>query len=141
MNEAEIRLRNYIPDSDYLAVKHLLEEAEMFDPAWDDEQRLRQRSLGKPDTLIVAVIDHELVGSIYLVDDLFPLIFRLVVKDVYKRKGIGTKLMVEAMQRARQHGHTEIALFVDADNTDLQQWYRKLGFQDGVTYKSMWRKL
>lgn len=141
MNETEVRLRDYIPDSDYLAVKHLLEEAEMFDPAWDDEERLKQKSLQKPDTIIIAEINDEVVGSVYLVDDFFPFIFRLVVKDKYRRRGIGVKLMEETMLRAKQHGHTEVALFVDADNTDLQQWYRKLGFEDGGIYKSMWRKL
>lgn len=61
MSETEVKLRNFNSESDYAVVKHLLEEAQMFDPAWDDEERLKQKSLQKPDTLIVTVLTNSVI--------------------------------------------------------------------------------
>ncbi len=52
--------------------------------------------------------------------------FDLFVKEGSRRKGWGTKLMAEALERNRPNG---MMLLVDADNDAAARLYEKLGFQ------------
>jgi ribosomal protein S18 acetylase RimI-like enzyme len=84
---------------------------------------LQKRIEDKPDSIFVAVIDYKIVGCVYLVDDIFSFIFRLAVKKIFRKQGVGKQLLHEAMVRLQAHGHNEIALFVDEENEALKAWY------------------
>ncbi|SRR6266568_4993768 len=129
-----ITIRNY-KKNDYISVKEILVEGGLFDSTWDNEEILGKRITEKADSIVIAVIEDEVVGCVYLVDDILPLIFRLCVKEKYRRKGIGKMLIEEAAKRLKKHGHNEIGIFVENKKEGLKKWYRKQGFQET---KSLW---
>lgn len=138
---SDVMIRNY-KTSDYQAVKTILEESKLFDDTWDTEERLKKRIKEKSDSIVVASINDQVVGNIYIVDDILPFIFRLAVKIEYRKQGIGKKLVEQAVKIMKKHGHAEIALLVDDDNKELQGWYRKQGFKaTQKVWRGMWKAL
>ncbi len=133
-------IRNYLPE-DYLSVKEILEEGGLFDANWDTEEKLRKRIEEKPDSIIVAIIDNEVVGNIFLIDDFFPFVFHLAVKENQRGKGVGGMLMDESIKILREHGHNEIALLADDENEGLKEWYKKQGFTMSGRYRGLWKKI
>lgn len=135
-----ITLRNYTK-ADYLALKAVLDESELLVDAWDTNERLAKRVDEKPESIIVAVNDNSLIGCIYVVDDIIPMIFRLAVKKGYRKQGIGKLLMNEAIKRIKDHGHTEVAIFVHEENKELKNWYTKQGFEQFSLLRCMVKEL
>jgi ribosomal protein S18 acetylase RimI-like enzyme len=135
-----ILVRSY-QKSDYLALKETLIEGDLFVDTWDDETTLEKRIDDKPDSIVVAYDNDTVIGCVCLVDDILPFIFRLAVKKNYRKKGVGKMLVDEAIHRLQQHGHKEIALFVDTKNEHLQSWYRKQGFKGEKSLICLWREI
>lgn len=136
-----VSIRDY-KKSDYLFLKETLGEGELFDETWDSEEMLAKRITDRPDSIVVAVIDNKVVGCVYLVDDFLPFIFRLSVKKQYRKQGIGTMLIQEAVKRLRKHGHTEISLFVNAKKEELKKWYKKQGFKESTSlWMGLWKEI
>lgn len=135
-----VSIRNYTK-KDYLSLKKNLIEAGMFAETWDSESKLSERIGTKPDSIIVAIIDDDVVGCVYLVDDILPFIFRLAVKRQFRKQGIGKQLMEEAIKRLKKHGHTEIALFADSNNEELKKWYLKQGFKGEKSWICLWKEI
>ncbi|HKC14782.1 MAG TPA: GNAT family N-acetyltransferase [Patescibacteria group bacterium] len=135
------QLRNYDSVGDFQSVKQNLEEAGIFWEEWEGETKPRRRSRGYPDSIIVAVVGTQVVGSVFLVDDFFPYAFRLVVKEEFRGRGIGSQLMDEAEKRAKDHRHMDLAILVDDDDPELQAWYEKRGYHKEHAYRSMWKEL
>ncbi len=134
-------IRSYTTE-DYFSVKETLIEGELFDKTWDAEAMLTKRITDKPDSIVVAVINDEVIGCIYLIDDVLPFVFRLVVKKQFRRQGIGKMLIQEASKRLKEHGHTELALLVDDRKERLKNWYKEQGFQQSEkTWRGFWKKL
>eukprot|EP01035_Chromulina_nebulosa_P016920 gene16920-22411_t len=58
-----------------------------------------------------------------------PKITNLSVNPTYRNKGIGTKLLEEAITKAKDWGHEQVYLEVEDDNISAINLYKKLGFQ------------
>jgi ribosomal protein S18 acetylase RimI-like enzyme len=136
-----VKIRNY-KNIDYPSVNKILREGDLFDENWDNEEKLNNRINEKHDSILVAVIKEQVVGCVYLVDDILPLIFRLAVKKEFRRQGIGKLLVEEAAKHLRKHGHKEIGLFVDEEKEELKNWYRKQGFKESKsTWRGFWKQI
>lgn len=85
--------------------------------------------------LIVAELEGKIVGALHLVvhpdvmfaDQYSHIVFLLVDRD-RRRKGLGSKLVEKAMERAKQQGAAEI--HVDTMEKEAEQLFRKQGFRD-----------
>lgn len=130
-----VLIRPYNPETDYPGVQANLQEADLFDNDRDTEDRLRQFA----DSVIVAEAEGEVVGSVYVVNHIVPLLFRLVVSEAHQRQGIGTALVKAGRQKLQAGGAEDMELFFEADNEELKAWYVSRGFRDGGVYRSMWR--
>ena len=60
---------------------------------------------------------------------------RLAVLPGERRKGFGNQLVNHALNTASQWGAKSISIGVIAKQTDLKQWYQKIGFREGETKK------
>lgn len=58
---------------------------------------------------------------------------RLSVLPAYRSAGLGAQLVAHVVQHARGEAITEICIGVIGEHTQLQHWYRQLGFVDGET--------
>ena len=82
--------------------------------------------------------DGTFVGEISLVFDKQDLDYtipgqriylsRLIVKDSFRRQGIGTALSRYVFQYAKENGYSEMSLGVDLDNCAALKLYSGLGF-------------
>jgi len=133
-------MRTYTKE-DYPSLKQTLIEGNLYDKTWDAEIALNKRIMEKPDSIIVAVVDNQVIGCVYLVDDFIPFIFRLVVKKDFRKQGIGKMLIAEAISILKKHGHKEISLFVDNKNEELIEWYRKQGFKGENSWTGLWKEI
>ena len=76
---------------------------------------------GKP----VACVGYEKANP-----DLAYLI-RLAVLPVYRRRGIGERLVQHILHLARAEGIGTVSIGVIGDHPHLMRWYEKIGFQPG----------
>lgn len=56
---------------------------------------------------------------------------RLCVLPEQRRQGYGRELVEHVMAQARARGADRIGIGIIADQTELKQWYRKMGFVEG----------
>lgn len=59
----------------------------------------------------------------------YPEIYRLIVLEQYRRRGIGGLLVEACCQEARERGFKSIGLGVDFDNDKAQSLYKRVGFE------------
>lgn len=136
-----MNIRPYLA-TDYEAIKAILQSGDLFDDAWDAPSHLNQKIAKDPTSILVAEEENEVTGCILIIrDNWTPFLFRLAVKESYRKKGVGTALMQAAEEQLRNEGMDEVAIFVDEEKTDLQKYYEKRGYIRGGNYRCMYKKL
>lgn len=96
----------------------------------DDAESLRQLVEGDPRSLIVAVCGCEVVGSVIGAwDGWRGSIYRLAVHPQHRRRGVGTRLVVEAERRLRERGAQRITAIVAMDETHALGFWNAVGYE------------
>ena len=96
--------------------------------------RLSKIKYSAVEEVIVAEYNYKVVGwmHISLVEPLesnpFVEIRGLVVSEAYRRKGIGTKLIISAEEWARDNGIKRLRVRTNIVREETRQYYRKLSF-------------
>ena len=134
------QIRNYRV-SDYQQVREILERGNLYWELSDNEQALEKKIQQHPDSILVAVKDGGVVGTSFIVEDFLPLIFRLSVHPDYRSKGIGKALMRRGEEILRQKGYNHVNILVASDDTELQSYYEKQGYEKGNPYVWMFKEL
>lgn len=121
-----------------------LEEFHLCCNIWNMEQnraladRFYSELISRNRITFVCNMNGVFVGEISLVHDMHDddytisgqriYLSRLMVKQEYRRRGIGTALSNHVFRYAKGHGYTEMALGVDLDNYAALKLYSGLGF-------------
>jgi len=80
--------------------------------------------------IIVADIGRKVIGYLVLMDSgKDAKIMSFAVKKEFRKKGVGSKLMDEAIKRCRERGKGRLLLEVRVSNTSAQEFYKKRGFK------------
>ena len=89
-------------------------------------------------TTYIYRIDGDYIGEIsivtdagdpqYTIPDRRLYVSRLIVKDEYRRQGIGKKLVDFIIRKAQQEGFRELSVGVDLDNDPALRLYVQMGF-------------
>lgn len=134
---SEVRIRPYSPE-DYSSVKAIYEEGGLFDKVTDKEKGLRTKSERDSESLLVAIKDQQIVGTVSIIEDgRIALLFRLVVKESERRQGIGRELMSEAERILKERGYEEVNIVVNDKDTTLQSYYEKQNYKKGRSWRWM----
>jgi ribosomal protein S18 acetylase RimI-like enzyme len=106
------------------AVLALWLEAETEPTHTDDESSIRQLIERDPEALIVAEIDHRLVGSVIAGwDGWRGSIYRLAVAPDHRRRGLGRQLVSRAEERLAAAGAVRCqAIVVETDDPAVAFW-------------------
>jgi len=96
--------------------------------------------------ILVAEYQGEVVGTvaIFIISGLshsaapYTLVENLIVNHKYRRKGIGKKLMVYTIARAKQERCHRIELCSDRRRTEAHRLYRSLGFEASAYGFRIW---
>lgn len=130
-------------ENDYEAVAANLQAGGLLDADRDTAERLKQRIEVDPASVLVAELDGEVVGSVYLpVEGVTPFLFHAVVAERFRRQGIGTMLVEEGIRQLRQRDlAADVEVFIKSGNRTSQRMFSRLGFVEGDRYVSMWRSV
>lgn len=132
-----VHIRNYNP-ADYGQVKKLLDNGGLYYEPMDSEERLKEKIFKDPNSILVALRSEKIVGTLRLMEDgSMPFIFRLAVGLEYRNQGIGRALMQEAERELFKRDYKEINILVEEDNTELQEYYGRQGYEKGNVYRWM----
>ena len=58
---------------------------------------------------------------------------RLAVLPHARKQGLGSQLVEHVFHKARELGSKNISIGIIAEQTELKQWYQKIGFIEGAT--------
>jgi len=104
-----------------------------------------------PNTFIVAIIEEDIVGYIMCrMETGFSELGKwnitkkghvvsIAVLPEYRKRGIGTSLMLQAMKEMRNYGMKECYLEVRVSNQTAKNLYRKIGFKEVKTIQGYYR--
>ena len=122
-------IRTYEPP-DYPAIRDNLKAEEMFDEIRDSEESLHRMISENSDAILVATVDNQIVGSLFLlINGLRADIYRLVVTELFRGKGVVDKLLQAAEETLRTKGIKRVGLFYRANNHKLGKFYGRRGWQ------------
>lgn len=80
---------------------------------------------------IVARMENEIVGFAGVIDTVDQLeITNIVVKKIFRKEGIGNRLLTELINLAKESGKEEITLEVNNTNLPAIKLYEKNGFKN-----------
>ena len=100
------------------------------------QKRLQAMEDHERSFMLAAFLDGELVGNcgVNAMSDHFKMRHRASLGISIKKKawglGLGTLLMEQALEQAKENGFTQVELGVFADNDRARYLYRKLGFTE-----------
>ena len=96
----------------------------------DDSREGVDRFLKRnPTTSVVAVEDGKVVGSILCGHDgRRGCLYHVCVDPVYRKQGIGTRMVVFAMEALRKEKISKVALIAFTDNDIGNAFWRKIGW-------------
>lgn len=127
-----IEIGNYNPSADYPQVRQILDEADMYYEPSESEERLTEKSRRDPDSLMIASVGNEVVGTVSILEDgRMAFIFRLAVRKDMRGNGVGSELLKEAEKRLTERGLEEVWLLVNGNDTTLKDYYLKRGYSGG----------
>src|ERR1041384_8308102 len=129
---SKIKIREFHFPSDYESVYQLWGSIEKgVQLGRSDTPAAIEKKLGRdPDLFLVAESDGRLIGSVIGgFDGRRGLIYHLAVTASFRGMGIGSCLMDEVEARLRAKGCLKCYLLVTTDNTEVESYYRQLGWQ------------
>jgi ribosomal protein S18 acetylase RimI-like enzyme len=90
----------------------------------DEKEEMIKKLQRDPDLFLVAEADGRIIGSVLGgFDGRRGMVYHLAVDDAFRKKGIGTVLMVELERRMKQKGCIRTYLLVTHDNVDAIHFY------------------
>ena len=133
-------IRPYQP-ADEAAVVALWDRCNLTRPWNDPRKDVRRKLAVQPDLFLVGELDGAVVGTVMVgYDGHRGWINYLGVDPDCRRRGVGRALMAEAERLLRLEGCPKINLQVRTRNTEVIEFYRRVGFAvDDVV--SMGRRL
>jgi ribosomal protein S18 acetylase RimI-like enzyme len=115
-----------------------------FHPLWRNSQETLRRWRATLPYFVVAVAEDEPVGYCYcsVGDEGHGHLIRMAVHPAWQGRGIGTRLVAEAVEFFQQAGVPRITLNTQEENTRARRLYRKFGFRPiGREAVALWRDL
>lgn len=95
------------------------------DPLKDIELKLTEQ----PELFLVAIVDGLLVGTAMAgFDGHRGWVYYVAVNHAYRRRGIGSALMIEVEAALSQYGCPKLNLQIRSSNADVQAFYESLGY-------------
>jgi ribosomal protein S18 acetylase RimI-like enzyme len=125
-----IRLRSAV-QADLLAVLRLWGAADAEPTHTDDIESLRALLQQDPDSLVVAELDGQLVGSVIAAwDGWRKSIYRLAVVPSARRRGLGRRLLSNAQARLDGLGARRLQATVVQNDDQAMAFWRASGWEE-----------
>ena len=135
--------RGYV-DQDYPELCALYKHTELyggvFDEARDGRERLSNKIAQDPDAILIHESNGQLDGTISLIEDgRVAWLYRFIVvgfdPDVTK------ELYNKAVTILKDRGHSQVLVYSEANNAQLDTKYQALGMTKGGNYTCFWAEI
>lgn len=92
-----------------------------------------ERDMGRGVVYFVIDTENNVAGCVALERASSELCYleRLAVLPGYRRRGFGKALVRHALSRAKDSGARRVDIGIIAQDTELQSWYKEIGFTEG----------
>jgi ribosomal protein S18 acetylase RimI-like enzyme len=128
-----LQIRTFVWDKDWPPVQQLWSGAGpgiQLSPS-DSPEEVRKKLDRDPDLFLVAEINGQVVGTVLGgFDGRRGMVYHLVVRHEWRRRGIGKGLMQELEMRLQAKGCLKYYLLVTRANQPAIEFYRRLGWED-----------
>jgi len=106
-------------------------DALTFHPLWQNSVETLQRWQAALPYFVVAVAGQEPIGYCYCSVEVagYGHLIRIAVHPAWQRRGVGSRLLAEALQFFRRAGATSVTLNTQQQNEKAQGLYQKFGFE------------
>lgn len=139
-------VRNY-NSTDYDHVIALYKDGKtfggQFDEARDSKEKLDEVTNKDPQSILVYEKDSEIQGTVSLIENgRVAWLFRFAVQDIAQKETIAQSLYQAATEILHGRGHTQVLVYSDPDNEDLNQRYsHTLGMTKGGVFRCFWQEI
>ena len=135
---AHVEIRVYKP-TDYPELRRLYEAAGWFDESVDSEEMINDQVKKDPSSVLVAVSNGEIVGTVTLLaTGRLALFFRLISKE--DEKDIRRQLLEKGESLFVKKGYKRIDIIAPEQDHAKHQEYIKNGFVKGNSYRWFWKE-
>ena len=127
-----IRIREFCFPADYEPVFALWKSIEkgVHTGRSDTPPEIEKKLKRDPDLFLVAEAEGAIIGSVIGgYDGRRGLVYHLAVESSFRSRGIGSQLMDELESRLRAKGCLKCYLLVTTDNSEVETYYQKRGWQ------------
>jgi ribosomal protein S18 acetylase RimI-like enzyme len=129
---SSIRIREFRFPADYASVYELwgsMEKGVSIGRS-DTPAEIEKKISRDPDLFLVAEADGCIIGSVIGgFDGRRGLVYHLAVSASFRGKGVGSRLMDEVEARLRAKGCLKCYLMVVPNNTEVEDYYQRRGWQ------------
>ncbi|HPB18877.1 MAG TPA: GNAT family N-acetyltransferase [Candidatus Cloacimonas sp.] len=130
-----VKRTKQLNDELFLQVSRLWEKTGISNPERKDSLKKVQDNLSKTGVLILAKEDDNVVGTVWITNDLRRLyLHHMAVLPEKQNQGIGTMLMEECIALATEIGY-QLKLEVNVNNSAAWHLYEKFGFKELSDYR------
>jgi len=127
--------------NDTQEISHLLKNIGMWHE-WDEGEGLL--SLIDNERVVVVRSEDRIIAVVYTIwfSKTVLHVYRLAVAPEYQGKGVGSDLLTYVEQMAKNKGAVEVGFYVNSSEAELQEFYKKRGFQtSGNTFSYYCKEL
>lgn len=140
-----INIRPY-SEGEYEAVASLYKNSDLyggqFDENRDSRERLRDQIESDPESVLVAEVGGNIIGTISLiVDKRVAWLFRFAVLKGEHENEVARALYEKAVLILKSRGHTQVLVYTPMGEESLYARYEKLGFTKGSDYTCYWKDI
>ena len=140
-----ITIRNYNKTTDYTSVERLYKNSAtfggQFDEARDSQEKLDGLISQKPEAILVAEYDAEVVGTVTLFEDgRCAWLYRFAVLPDHEEE-VTLALTSKAFEIMKKWGHSQVLVYAPADDLHFEERYMKLGFTKGNSFSAYWQNI
>ncbi len=136
-------IRNY-KTRDYESVASLYKDSTtyggQFDEDRDSQERLEKLTREKPDAILIAEDNGNIVGTVTLFEDgRLAWLFRFAAKE--NSINVMRELYLEAVKILKSKGHKQVLVYAPSGDSKFEKRYSELGFNSGDDYTCYYRDL
>lgn len=136
-------IRNY-KIGDYESVVTLYKDSTtyggQFDEDRDSQERLEKLTREKPDAILIAEDNGNIVGTVTLFEDgRLVWLFRFAAKE--NSINVMRELYLEAVKILKSKGHKQVLVYAPTGDSRFEKRYLELGFNGGDDYTCYYRDL
>ena len=137
----DVQIRPYTPQ-DYPSIKAIYEEGDLFVEGIDTEENLKTKIKRDSESILVAVKDGKVIGTVSLMEDgRMAFIFRVAVARSARKQGVATMLIREAESILKNRGLQKVSILVGEKVKELWDYYEGIGYNRGSMHLWMWKEL